>query len=81
MIDPTTLREYLPNTVGCNISLGTPWHHRYKVTCPRDFPPFSAGYSFGEGGATLAAAAALCLTWAWGEHKCSTRVECPFWVP
>ena len=61
VIDPTTLKEYLPNIVGCSISLEKTWHHRYKVTYPRDFPPFSAGFSFGEGGVTPAAAAAQSL--------------------
>ena len=79
VIDADLLKPYLPKILGCRISLEATWHHRYKATYPRDYPPYSTGCSFGgTSGVAPLEAAKFCLRWAWEEHTRSTGVACPF---
>jgi hypothetical protein len=74
------VKPFLPNVVGCTISLETMWHHRWKAQYPRpSHLEQSIGRIFGGTSALNSRSAliiVLCQIWAW--HEEATGESCPW---
>lgn len=72
-------KEYIPQVVGCSLSLDTLWHNRWVVTYRNKAPPVSHSVSFGpKTGKTVHDALLECLRWAWTSHYGATGEEAPY---
>ena len=71
--------RFAPPIAGCNLSLETEWHSRWRITYPVDEPPFCCTSSFKpECNADKKRALFEVLRWAWREHTKNSEVECPW---
>ena len=75
------LSLFIPRWVpGCRLSVETEWHHRVRVTYPRDDEMGHFDAMFLKAGSQRAAAI-RCIRWAWAEHMRATGVTCPWEIP
>jgi len=63
----------------CVLSMETEWHCRWKITYPRDVPPYSNSAPYDDKDSKSCRAALYqVLRWAWNEHNLLTGEECPW---
>jgi len=73
-------QKYKPQIVDCVLSMETEWHCRWKITYPRDMPPYSNQCPFDDKDpASKRAALYTVLRWVWNEHLIKNPNEvCPW---
>ena len=80
--DASTLESaqaFAPPCRGCVLYREAVWHLRWRITYPREYPPYSCSRGFAEGDVAGQRRALLeCLRWAWAEHYRLTGQACPY---
>ena len=73
-------QKYKPNVPNCVLSMETEWHARWKITYPRDLPPYSCQAAFDpKDPASKRTALYVVLRWCWQEHLAMNPKEtCPW---
>ena len=73
-------QKYKPQIADCVLSMETEWHCRWKITYPRDLPPYSSQCPFDDKDpASKRAALYTVLRWCWQQHLSKHPEEvCPW---
>ena len=72
-------QKYKPAIEDCTLSMETEWHCRWKITYPRDLPPYSNSAPYDDKDpASCRQALYAVLRWAWQNRTEKTKEPCPW---
>ena len=72
-------KKYLPVVLGCNLSIESDWHLRWRVSYPTPQIPDNASRCFEENDMDdMRQALLFCLRWAWAQHLNIAKEPCPW---
>ena len=73
------IKALLPDMTGCTAQIEKTWHHRVRISYPRQEAPYSCSRTYKQQDwPSMAKAAREALQWAWEQHGEMTGEACPW---